>query len=246
MSDVILIPAGTVLESFSWSPKTITLKNPIRAEVWLAKPREAVPIDNHYYGLPAVYQTLPPLKIPRSTRADLTRGSVWEFAQDWVYIPFGTTNVRGETIPAGTRFRVTSPKIDFDSWRPFPYSPRPHAFIRIRCMVPDCFRLPWSNRLPIAEIAPLIRLVEPGQPRGRWRLVTDDGSLIVDKKFDSLTAVKASARIRFGVTASRFDPGHDQVDITRGVWAQEVDQDGVEIRRENLSLFLVMKKLEAN
>lgn len=261
MMETILIPAKTILEPlYGRSDGPVLLTQPLRAGWDETRPKKSCPIwlDNSSYHLPKNFQKLPRLTIPRGLKSKLTKGSIWEFEKDWTYVPYQTRRYPVVTIPMGTKFHVTTGRIQYEYWAlllQYPFGTVRTTFLtedqsgapkKVLSWQSGPWKdLPWQDKLPIAEILPFVRLVQEGERRGRWWLVRDDDSRIAEKPFDTLAAVKASARVRFfGATTTHWEHQGPSPDISQGVWALHLD-DGKVVEKIDLSSYLIMKKLGA-
>ena len=104
-----------------------------------------------------------------------------------------------------------------------------------------------SRFIPAKEVSQYLKLVTPGKIKTYWRMETADGELHVKKNFATLSALKASVRVRFNLHKSQDEDAYTpewlendsgwmkRPDHTKGVWAVQYDHaTKKEVAREDL------------
>lgn len=221
------------------------------------------------------YTKLKHAPLPKEMTSILTKGSKWKFDRDWVcqgYNGYVTADPTDDVfvVPAGTEFTVTSNKIVSVSFRKV-----------TGYQINGDFRgIPISTNSPVLESAckgyfgevnlpteahAYVSLVEAGKTKTFWKMEYDDGTPVKTKRYDTLSAVKASIRMHAGLvktdglTQEEYESyGNSQwvvevadnvalynaIDLTRQMFAVKYDHaTKKELEREDLSSYLTFAKI---
>lgn len=189
------------------------------------------------------------ITIPAMSRefaAMAVKGSVWEFERDWTFQGYDAApNVY--TIKAGTEIKLASSKMQFRGCN-FAIEEK---FLEIEPNAAfNMFRgeyLPPGRFVPAKEASQYLKLVTPGKIRTYWRMEQDDGTQHVKKNFATLSALKASVRVRFNLHKPLDNDAYapewidndsgwmKRPDHQKGVWAVQYDfATKMELAREDI------------
>ena len=199
------------------------------------------------------YEVLKFPSLSREFTSLAVKGSVWEFERDWVFQGYDAT-AKIYTIPAGTRITIANDKMMMGCGYNYHVEEK-HLQIEQN----PAFNMFGGRVVPAREVAAYLKLVKPGKVKTYWRLEKEDGTQHVKKNFASLSAVKASVRVRFGLVKVNYDNEDsayvpewldnsdgwmDKPDHQKGVWAVQYDHaTKKEIAREDLKSMVIMAVL---
>lgn len=198
------------------------------------------------------YEVLKFPSLSREFTSLAVKGSVWEFERDWVFQGYDAT-AKTYTIPAGTRITIANNKMQIGCGYNYHLEEK-HLQIEQN----PAFNMFGGRVVPAREVAAYLKLVTPGKVKTYWRLEKEDGTQHVKKNFTTLSAVKASVRVRYNLVKQTNDNDsvpywlendggyYDKPNREEGIFAVQYDHaTKKEISREDLRDYVFLTLLKS-